>query len=82
MLMTVKVVMRRKVIRLTTEKERIQLIRSRIVVWGIDMTNESYCDPAQKPLFQTWEQAAALKVQPWCHPWHWEDNVGGDGKAC
>ena len=32
MLMTVKMVMRRMVIGVTTEKERIQLIRSRIVV--------------------------------------------------
>ena len=65
-----------------TEKERILLIRSRIVVWGIDMTNESSCDPAREPLFQARRQAVALKVQPWCHPGHWEDNVEGDGKAC
>ena len=68
--MTVKMVMRRMVIGVTTEKERIQLIRSRIVVWGIDMTNESSCDPTLEPLFQTRGQAVALKVQPWCHPWH------------
>ena len=41
--------MRRMVIGVTTEKERIQLIRSRIVVWGIDMTNESSCDPTLEP---------------------------------
>ena len=45
-----------------TEKERILLIRSRIVVWGIDMTNESYCHPARMPLFQAWEQAEPWRV--------------------